>query len=529
MLNIDWFQPYKHRIYSIGVIYLAIMNLPRAIRFKRENIIIIGLLPGPAEPSKTINTYLTPLVCELLLLWDGVLIKTHSAGPQSIRCALLCVGCDLPAGRKTCGFLSYSANLGCSKCYSNFGTGLFGKKDYSGFDRASWSLRSNEKHREDVRTLLACSTKSERERKESELGCRYSSLLQLPYFDPVRMLIIDPMHNMYMGTAKYILNNIWIKRNIITSSDLITINKRILSWVIPPSLHFGRLPASVEHSSMFTAEQWMLWVNYYSINCLYGIIPGDHLECWRHFVLASRLLCKRKLSKDDTRLADGLLLRFCGHYETLYGATAVTPNIHLHAHLTACILDYGPMSSFWLFSFERYNGLLGDEPTNNRSIELQLINRFIKDNAHLHLLSSIPSDSIGATSVLSRAVIEHVSKVSSTMHLDSVSYHLPSETDFVAGSKYTIASFSSFDMHILSNVYQTVYPSMFSDNSDFSLPQSYRKMISVTINGQTMRVGQFIWARCVSPFPSTGSPSLHTVFSDPNVRPAKIFFFHTYY
>ena len=25
-------------------------------------------------------------------------------------------------------FLSHSANLGCSKCYSNFGTGLFGKK-----------------------------------------------------------------------------------------------------------------------------------------------------------------------------------------------------------------------------------------------------------------------------------------------------------------------------------------------------------------------------------------------------------------
>ena len=119
------------------------------------------------------------------------------------------------------------------------------------------------------------------------------------------MLIIDPMHNMYMGTAKYILNNIWIKRCIITSSDLTTINKRILSWVIPPSLHIGCLPASIEHSSMFTAEQWMLWVNYYSINCLYGIILSDHLECWRHFVLASRLLCKRKLSKDD------ILMLYC--------------------------------------------------------------------------------------------------------------------------------------------------------------------------------------------------------------------------
>ena len=114
------------------------MNLPRAIR---ENIIIVGLLPGPKEPSKTINTYLTPLVCELLSLWEGVSLRTYNAGTQLFRCALMCVGCDLPAGRKTCGFLSYTANLGCSRCYCNFGTGVFGKRDYSGFDRDNWSLR----------------------------------------------------------------------------------------------------------------------------------------------------------------------------------------------------------------------------------------------------------------------------------------------------------------------------------------------------------------------------------------------------
>ena len=97
------------------------MNLPRAIRFKRENIIIVGLLPGPKEPSKAINTYLTPLVSELLLLWEGVSLRTYNADGQYFRCALLCVGCDQPARRKTCGFLSYTANLGCTRCYCNFG------------------------------------------------------------------------------------------------------------------------------------------------------------------------------------------------------------------------------------------------------------------------------------------------------------------------------------------------------------------------------------------------------------------------
>ena len=50
ILNIDWFQPYKLTNYSVGVIFLAVMNLPRKIRYKRENFILVGIIPGPCEP-----------------------------------------------------------------------------------------------------------------------------------------------------------------------------------------------------------------------------------------------------------------------------------------------------------------------------------------------------------------------------------------------------------------------------------------------------------------------------------------------
>ena len=38
------------------------------------------------------------------------------------------------------------------------------------------------------------------------------------------------------------------------------------------------------------------------------------------------------------------------------------------------------MQEFWLFSFERYNGILGKQPSNNRSIEPQLMHSFLRDN-----------------------------------------------------------------------------------------------------------------------------------------------------
>lgn len=75
-------------------------------------------------------------------------------------------------------------------------------KNYSGFDRQAWHLRSNARHRRDVKTVLEFTTKSEQKKKESELGCRYSGLLELPYFNPVRMLTVDPMHNRKENHAK---------------------------------------------------------------------------------------------------------------------------------------------------------------------------------------------------------------------------------------------------------------------------------------------------------------------------------------
>ena len=68
-LNVDWFQPFTHSAYSTGAIYAIINNLPRSIRFKPENILILGLLPGPHEPKlHEINNYLAPLVNELVTL-----------------------------------------------------------------------------------------------------------------------------------------------------------------------------------------------------------------------------------------------------------------------------------------------------------------------------------------------------------------------------------------------------------------------------------------------------------------------------
>ena len=64
----------------------------------------------------------------------------------------------------------------------------------------------------------------------------------------------------------------------------------------------------------------------------------------------------------------------------MYGSSAITPNMHLHSRLKEVILDYGPVYAFWLFSYERYNGIMQHQPNSNRCIEIQIMRWFIQDN-----------------------------------------------------------------------------------------------------------------------------------------------------
>lgn len=123
----------------------------------------------------------------------------------------------------------------------------------------------------------------------------------------------------------------------------------------------------------------------------------------------------------------------------------------------------------------------------------------MKDNAHLQLLSSIPSASSNITTLFSRAVMEHAYGFTSTKHLDTISAHLSSTQigRFVLAPKYTICSFSELEVSILRDIYLQDCPSIFTDDTDIFFSQSFQKMVYVTIDGQKVAMGQYILAKYV--------------------------------
>ena len=110
--------------------------------------------------------------------------------------------------KQVSGFLSFAARKGCSKCKKAFEGGFSDKRNYSGFDTCE--KRTNAEHRKEAQETLNQKTMKDKQSIESKYETRYTELMRLPYFDCVRFTVADPMHNLFTGSAKHIMQNVWL-------------------------------------------------------------------------------------------------------------------------------------------------------------------------------------------------------------------------------------------------------------------------------------------------------------------------------
>lgn len=208
-------------------------------------------------------------------------------------------------------------------------------------------------------------------------------------------------------------------------------------------------------------------------------------------------------------------MKFCQSIESLFGSSAVTPNMHMHAHLKEVVKDFGPVYAFWLFSYERYNGILGHQPNNNKSIETQLMNRFMSDNKAYafdfpkqyceDFSSLIPSDdnSVGSLS-------------------DTVSANVDENVKFVSAGKRDV--FGEEDRKLIETLYHKLDP----ENDNSTVSNLYYKFASVLIKGKrygcsygkSSCVAMALWNDDVFGPPPT--PVVNSGHPDSKLRPIKI-------
>ena len=144
-----------------------------------------------------------------------------------------------------------------------------------------------------AKKTLDVATSVQRSEMESSFGLRYSRLLDLPYFDPIRGHAVDPMHNLLLGTAKHTFS-VWLKLGILNDDKIQIIDSR-KSKVNAPS-ESGRITQSMTHYKSMKSSEWQNWVLYLSLFSLKGIIKKEHYNMWQVFVKACFILINTSIS-----------------------------------------------------------------------------------------------------------------------------------------------------------------------------------------------------------------------------------------
>ena len=80
---------------------------------------------------------------------------------------------------------------------------------------------------------------TERRAIECSYGCKYAVLFDLPACDIIRLHVVDPMHNLFLGIAKYTTKQ-WNELGVLNSHDYSVIQDRVDSMCVPSKI--GRIP-----------------------------------------------------------------------------------------------------------------------------------------------------------------------------------------------------------------------------------------------------------------------------------------------
>ena len=229
-------------------------------------------------------------------------------------------------------------------------------------DIDEWFIaRDSSQHRQNAIGWRRCNSDAAKTRFVKQTGIRWSELLRLPYFDPIRFLTVDPMHCLFLGIAKWIVKRIWVDEGVLTPDNLKNIQRKMNKIQVPADL--GRIPRKIdcgEGFSNFTADQWRTFFTIYATTSLWEYLSAIDRTILTHFVRVCSVLVGRILTFDLIAEATERLIKIIKLIEEHYGRDKVTPNLHLSLHLQECSYDFGPLYTFWCFSFERMNGILGN-------------------------------------------------------------------------------------------------------------------------------------------------------------------------
>ncbi|KEP47373.1 transposase family Tnp2 protein [Rhizoctonia solani 123E] len=430
-MSTDWFQPTKEGNYSVGACYLVFNNLPRHLRFLRENICLAIVMPGPGEPnSYALEQIMEPLVEELLLLRQGVRMTIREGDPavyreQYVHAHLTQHIADLIARIKMGG----GAGLRSERNFCLYShTHLSSLSVPDGFIRANFQFRDPEEEVSNAYFWKSLETAEDRKIFFDFTGNRYTALHALPGWYTSTCSPVDAMHLLYQGGMHWIVKQILYAPGMLNKcrqedDDPIERYNTCLDQMWIPNNFSRRPPKLGQTNTRVKADQWKLTSRVIMIPLYMAFRRGDdipndlvprgtqsstggkqqarrakllHRERQKHYnAIGQPNRCpplEQCFSTRSLRFHYQQVLRFSlatgiidkravsterigfavGMLETVAvnyvrNSVPVSPNFHYMMHFEEFILKFGSVYNFHVWAMERANGIISHINHNGRS------------------------------------------------------------------------------------------------------------------------------------------------------------------
>lgn len=369
MWNTDGFSLFKSSTFQVWPLYLTINELPPHLRFRRDNMLLVGLWFGLEKPD--VNLFLKPIYDELCLLKKGFKVYVPSHGHMEYKAALLCGTCDAPAKALFMRHKYFNGKFGCPKCLCRGEKSVRTSNVFVYPYEENLDLRTDRRHLAHLRGV--------RRTGKVQFGVKGPSYLQpMLLISFVRSTGIDIMHDVFLGVMKSLMTLWFGEKHKGKDFSLYHVGGVVSAFLlsIKPPHFFQRIPQPISKLAFWKASEFKAFFFYYSLAVLYPVMDQVYFNHFKLLVLGVSLLCKDSVSEADIALSQNLLDEFVRRYEQLYGLRHMTFNVHLLRHLPGAVRELGPLWTSTCFMFEDMNGALKQLVHGSQYVGLQIVSTF---------------------------------------------------------------------------------------------------------------------------------------------------------
>jgi len=330
----DGYGIFTHSQATAWPLILFNYNLPPEIRFHSENLLALGVIPGPNKPAD-MDSFLIPLVEELFQLAGGVKAYDALSGSHfNLHAFLLMVFGDFPAVWMLMKMKGVNGISPCRSCKIN-AVPIPSGKNRTYYIPPSTNLTGLGRSHTELMAQAECvdkaSTKAEAEALSKEFGIKGRSILsEIDSLSFPQSFPPDFMHVAWENIMKTLVT-LW-------SSDYKGLDKGAHKYHIEkaawkevgtrgaaasstiPSMFGPRIPNIFEKGSYMSADMWSFWTQFLAPVFLRDSF--EEPECYEHFIDLVYLfgLCLQR----DISAADVDVIR-CGFINWVDGYSRWVP------------------------------------------------------------------------------------------------------------------------------------------------------------------------------------------------------------